>query len=379
MDLLVPHDAEGLGVRRDQRPVDVEPVGLELVAGQMKQTPQREDDPIPHASFLAVGYRQPMTDGPENGDAPHDYFPAVVAAAYDTGVAERYAAAELDPEVDFLAEQAAGGRVLELGIGTGRIALPLAARGIEVAGIDLSEAMVAQLREKPGGADLQVVIGDFATTRVDGHFSLVALVFNTINNLVTQRAQVACFRNAAAHLDLGGRFVIDVLVPDLRRLPPGETVRSFALDDGHVGFDEYVDLPTQRFVSHHYWFTDGGVRTNAVPFRYVWPSELDLMAELAGMRLVERWEDWKRTPFTGESTRNISVWGARRLTGGAAPPVASTRCVRRSPRRPGTGRPAVAWSPPPAGRSRLLGSCRSAPAARSCISTLPTWSASAPR
>ena len=251
-------------------------------------------------------------------DELHDYFGEPVAATYDAGVAEMFSPEILEAEVAFLASQANGGeihepgmpagRILELGIGTGRIALPLIERGIDVAGIDLSTAMVQRLKEKPGGADIEVAIGDFATTRVGGEFGLVVLVFNTIMNLTTQDAQVACFRNAAAHLELGGRFVIDVLVPGLHSLPPGETIRPFDVTAEHLGFDEYTDLANQQQSSHHYWIDGDKVRVNVVPFRFVWPSELDLMAQLAGMRLVERYEDWDRSPFTSESTRNISVW-----------------------------------------------------------------------
>lgn len=241
-------------------------------------------------------------------DDLYDYFGEGIAERYDAGVAERFVPDVLDAEVTFLADVAAGGRALELGIGTGRVALPLAARGVPIAGIDLSEAMVAQMRDKPGGADIEVVIGDFATTRVDGAFSLVFLVFNTINNLTTQNAQVACFRNAAAHLDLGGCFVIDVGVPNLRRLPPGENVRSFDISASHLGFDEYTDFVEQQFTSHHYRVDGDDVTVESTPFRYVWPSELDLMAQLAGMQLRERWSDWDRSTFHGDSTRNISVW-----------------------------------------------------------------------
>jgi SAM-dependent methyltransferase len=213
----------------------------------------------------------------------------------------------VDPAVDFLAELAGGGAALELGIGTGRIALPLAERGVRVHGIDLSEAMVARLREKPGAERIEVAIGDFATTRVDGTFSLAYLVFNTINNLTTQEEQVACFRNVAAHLEPGGRFVIEVGVPELRRLPPGETMHVFDASEGHWGIDEY-DLVNQGLVSHHFSVVDGALERVSMPFRYVWPSELDLMAELAGMRLRERWSGWKREPFTDESRKHVSVW-----------------------------------------------------------------------
>ena len=235
------------------------------------------------------------------------YFDERVAARYDESSSEMFARENVEPAVDFLAALAGNGRALELGIGTGRIALPLAGRGVEVHGIDVSRAMVARLREKPGGEEIPVSIGDFATTRVDGAFSLAYLVFNTINNLTTQEEQVACFRNVAAHLEPGGRFVIEVGVPDLRRLPPGETMHVFDASEGHWGIDEY-DLVNQGLVSHHFSVVDGAIERVSMPFRYVWPSELDLMAELAGMRLRERWSGWKREPFTGESRKHVSVW-----------------------------------------------------------------------
>jgi SAM-dependent methyltransferase len=215
--------------------------------------------------------------------------------------------AVVEPVVDFLAELAGEGAALEFGIGTGRIALPLAKRGVRVRGIDLSEAMVAQLRAKPGAEDILAAIGDFAATTVDGTFALVYLVFNTIMNLTTQDEQVACFRNAAAHLEPGGCFVIEVGVPGLQRLPPGETVRAFTVTPTRLGFDEY-DVVKQGLVSHHYWIEDGRLENVSMPFRYVWPSELDLMARLAGMTLRERWSGWKREPFTSESTKHVSVW-----------------------------------------------------------------------
>jgi SAM-dependent methyltransferase len=235
------------------------------------------------------------------------YFDERVAARYDESSSEMFAREAVEPAVDFLAALAGDGRALELGIGTGRIALPLAGRGVEVHAIDLSQAMVAKLREKPGGEGIPVAIGDFATTRVDGAFSLAYLVFNTINNLTTQKEQVACFRNVAAHLEPGGRFVIEVGVPELRRLPPGETMHVFDASEGHWGIDEY-DLVNQGLVSHHFSVVDGAIERVSMPFRYVWPSELDLMAELAGMRLRERWSGWKREPFTDESRKHVSVW-----------------------------------------------------------------------
>ena len=213
----------------------------------------------------------------------------------------------VDPIVGFLADLAGDGDALELGIGTGRIALPLAQRGVRVHGIDLSEAMVAKLQAKPGAEQIGVTIGDFASTRVDGTFSLAYLVANTIMNLTTQEDQVACFRNVAGHLEPGGCFVIEVLVPGLQRLPPGETYQPFDVTATHLGFDEY-DLARQGLVSHHYWISEGEIDVFSPPFRYVWPSELDLMAQLAGMTLRVRWGDWTREPFTSESQKHVSVW-----------------------------------------------------------------------
>jgi len=235
------------------------------------------------------------------------YFDERVAARYDASSAEMFDAGVVDPVIDFLVAIAGRGRALEFGIGTGRIALPLARRGVPVHGIDSSSAMVAGLRAKPDGGHVGVTIGDFATATVDESFSLVYLVFNTIMNLATQAAQVACFRNAAAHLEPGGRFVIEVNVPGLRRLPPGETTVAFHVSETRWGLDEY-DVATQRVTSHHFEIVDGRCERFAVPFRYVWPSELDLMAQLAGMTLCERWGGWKREPFTSESTKHVSVW-----------------------------------------------------------------------
>ena len=235
------------------------------------------------------------------------YFDERVAARYDDSEAEMFDAEVIDPVVEVLVELAGSGRALELGIGTGRIALPLARRGVSVHGIDLSKAMVARLRAKRDGEDIGVTIGDFATTTVDGSFSLAYLVFNTIMNLTTQAAQVACFRNAAAHLEPGGCFVIEVTIPDLRRLPPGETFHVFNASENHWGIDEY-DVATQGLTSHHFEIVDGTVERLSIPFRYAWPSELDLMALIAGMRLRSRWGGWKREPFTSESSKHVSVW-----------------------------------------------------------------------
>ena len=236
-----------------------------------------------------------------------NYFGEGVAARYDESAADLFAPAVIDPVVDFLADLAGQGAALELGIGTGRIALPLAKRGVRVQGIDLSAAMVAKLRAKPGARAIGVPIGDFATTTVEGAFSVAYLVFNTIMNLTTQDEQIACFQNVAAQLEPGGCFVIEVGVPGLQRLPPGETVRAFNVSATRLGFDEY-DVVSQGLISHHYSVVDGKLELLSVPFRYVWPSELDLMARLAGLTLRERWSGWKREPFTSESTKHVSVW-----------------------------------------------------------------------
>ena len=238
---------------------------------------------------------------------PRDYFGERVAERYDDTSAEMFGPSKVEPVVDFLVELATDGSALELGVGTGRIALPLAQRGIRVHGIDLSEAMVAKLRAKPGASDIGVTVGDFATTTVEKRFSVAYLVFNTIMNLTTQDEQVACFQNVAAHLEPGGCFVIEVMVPDLQRLPPGETVRPFTVSATRLGFDEY-DIAAQGLISHHYWIDDGRFETVSMPFRYIWPAELDLMARLAGMSLRERWSGWGREPFTSDSTNHVSVW-----------------------------------------------------------------------
>lgn len=229
------------------------------------------------------------------------------AATYRATSADKYAPEVLDPTVDFLSDLAGDGPALEFAIGTGRVGIALAARGIPVHGLELSEAMVDQLRREPGGADLPVTIGDMATTRVPGEFSLVYLVFNTITNLLTQDEQVDCFGNAAAHLRPGGRFVIEVLLPDLQRLPPGQSAVPFHIGQDHLGFDEY-DLLGQRLVSHHYWTDRGQIRTARSPHRYAWPAEYDLMARIAGLKLEARWADWDRSEFTAASRNHVSVW-----------------------------------------------------------------------
>ncbi|MFM9590206.1 class I SAM-dependent DNA methyltransferase [Streptomyces scabiei] len=248
----------------------------------------------------------------ESIDDPDGYFGEAVAAHYDDPSSPRFGAEAVDPAVELIAGLAGGpggdARALEFGIGTGRIALPLARRGVPVHGIDLSRAMVQRMRAKPGGADIGVTLGDFATTRVDGPgFTVAYLVFNTINNLTTQDTQVDCFRNAAAHLLPGGRFVIEVGVPDLRRLPPGQNAVPFHVGPTRLGFDTY-DVATQGMRSHHMVVVEGRPEYRSIPFRYVWPAELDLMARLAGMRLRNRWAGWKGEPFTNDSTGHVSVW-----------------------------------------------------------------------
>jgi SAM-dependent methyltransferase len=235
------------------------------------------------------------------------YFGERIAARYDTSTAEMWGPGTVDPPVGLLAELAGGGRALELGIGTGRVALPLARRGVRVHGIDLSRAMVARLRAKPGSDAIGVTIGDFATTAVEGRFSLAYLVFNTIMNLTTQEAQVACFRNVAAHLEPGGCFVIEVMVPELRKLPPGQTVVPFDVSPERWAFDIY-DTATQAMSSNYVRVTGGEAEYRSIPFRYVWPAELDLMAQLAGMRPRDRWAGWTREPFTSDSEQHVSVW-----------------------------------------------------------------------
>jgi SAM-dependent methyltransferase len=223
-----------------------------------------------------------------------DWFAGEVAARYDADTAEM----DVEPVVDFLLPFASGG-ALELAIGTGRIAVPLAARGVRVAGIDLSPDMVAELRKKTDA--IPVAIGDMSEARIDGEFSLVYVVFNSINNVTTQDGQVAAFANAAAHLAPGGSFVVEV---GTRNRQP---LTVFDLSDTHVGIDEY-DHDTQRLVSHHFSLRDGVWHRQSIPFRAVSPAELDLMARLAGMELRERWDDWDRSPFTAESTKHVSVW-----------------------------------------------------------------------
>ena len=240
----------------------------------------------------------------DDGDG---YFGERVAESYDEANADMFEPGVVDAVVEVLAGLASGGRALELGIGTGRIVLPLARRGVAVHGIDLSRAMVARLRAKPGGEAIGVTIGDFATARADGSFTVAYLVFNTIMNLMTQAAQVACFRNVAAHLEPGGCFVIEVMIPDLRRLPAGQNVVPFHVSPTRWAFDVY-DIATQKMSSNYVEVIAGRGEYTSTPFRYVWPAELDLMAQLAGLRLRERWDGWTREPFTSESRQHVSIW-----------------------------------------------------------------------
>jgi SAM-dependent methyltransferase len=237
-----------------------------------------------------------------------DHFDGEIAANYDATPGPMFDDDVIAVTVDLLAEIAGDGDALELAIGTGRIGIPLAARGVRVSGIEYSTAMADQLRAKDPGGSIPVTIGDMASTRVEGTFRLVYLVYNTIGNLTTQDQQVECFANAAAHLEPGGCFLIEVGVPRLRQLPPGEDAQVFSHAPGYVGYDRYTDLVAQQATSHHFTAGGPGAREVRTPFRYVWPSELDLMARLAGMSLRDRWADWDRSPFTGESTKHVSVW-----------------------------------------------------------------------
>jgi SAM-dependent methyltransferase len=239
-----------------------------------------------------------------------NFFTGPIAAEYASRWPHLYEPGMIVPAIDFLTGHARGGPVLELGVGTGRLALPLSALGVAVHGIELSADMVTQLRLQPGAEAITITLGDFATTKVAdgaGAFSLAYLVRNTIMNLTTQDAQVDCFRNVAWHLETGGLFVMEGMVPELRRLPPGTTMRSFALEPTHLGFEQY-DLASQRSVSHHVFERDGVTELWSPTFRYVWPAELDLMGRLAGMVLRERWSDWDRSAYTSDSRSHISVW-----------------------------------------------------------------------
>jgi SAM-dependent methyltransferase len=240
-------------------------------------------------------------------DDPDGYFGERVAANYDDLSDRMFQQEAIESAVSLLAELAGSGRALELAIGTGRIGLPLSQRGVPVHGIELSRAMAARLRSKPGGEGIRVTIGDMATTRVDGAFTVAYLVYNTINNLTTQEAQVACFRNVAGHLAPGGCFVIETSVPNLRYLPPGQDILAYRAGPGRI-VSYTFDHSSQQYRGHYVEFTDGTGEYRTIPFRYVWPSELDLMAQIAGLRLRDRWAGWNREPFTTDSRSHVSVW-----------------------------------------------------------------------
>lgn len=242
---------------------------------------------------------------------PDPHLDPIVAAAYDESQSRHFESTEIESAVAVLTDFAGSGPAVEFAVGTGRLAIPLAQAGVAVHGIDFSEPMLVELGSKPGADLVELVIGDMTTTQACTDASLVYLVFNTIMNLRTQELQSACFRNAARHLHTGGYFLIETMVPELRLLPPGETIRPFDVGPTHLGFDEYVDLVNQILISHHYFIDGDRTRTSSPAFRYVWPSELDLMAELAGMTLAHRWADWNHSPFTGDSGSHVSIWQKR--------------------------------------------------------------------
>ncbi len=231
-----------------------------------------------------------------------------MAEVYDTTSAVMFSPAVLDPAVDLLAELAGRGPALEFAVGTGRVALPLSDRGIVVKGIELSAPMAGQLRAKPGADAVVVTVGDMTTTRVPGSFSLVYLVWNSIMNVTTQPEQVAVFRNAAAHLEQGGCFVVEVMVPQMRQVPRGAVGRVFTMEPGHVGIETFDDLVGQIAWSHHWMEVEGRLVHHAAPYRYVWPAELDLMAELAGFRLRDRYSGWTGAPFTSDSMEQVAIY-----------------------------------------------------------------------
>ena len=282
---------------------------------------------------------------------PDEHLRPSVAARYDEAVSDRYTTEAIFPAVDVLAGLASGGAAVEFAVGTGRLALPLAASGTAVFGIDFSEAMLSELQKKDGAERIRITVGDMTKTQVCHDAALVYLVFNTIGNLRTQQQQVACFRNAAAHLKPGGCFLIENNVPNLDGLCVGETIRLYDVSPHHLGFDEFADRVNQILISHHYFIDGDRVRMLSGAFRYVWPSELDLMAQLAGLTMESRWADWQRSPFT-EARNLTSRCGASHETAPGSEastspiakrlhPVHSRRRVRDSRRRSGVGR----WSP----------------------------------
>ncbi|MFU8871796.1 class I SAM-dependent methyltransferase [Micromonospora sp. SL4-19] len=237
-----------------------------------------------------------------------DIWNVEAAQRYDTPGSGMFAPEVLVPAVDRLTELAAGGPALEFAVGTGRVAVPLTERGVPVTGIELSQPMIDQLRTKADEATVPVIVGDMATAVAPGRYPLVYLVYNTISNLLTQAEQVACFRNAARHLTPGGRFVIELWVPELRKLPPGQQATVWHSESGYIGLDTY-DVLRQHVVSHHFRFDDGTqARLFRSPHRYIWPAELDLMAQLAGFELESRHADWAGAEFTAESRSHVSVY-----------------------------------------------------------------------
>jgi SAM-dependent methyltransferase len=235
------------------------------------------------------------------------HFDEWIAQHYEDLWPELFVPEAIDAPVEVLAQWAGPGPVLELGVGTGRIALPLSRRGLEVQGIELSRPMATRLGQAADSRNVEVTIGDFATTSLDKRFTLAYLIRNTITNLTTQDEQVACFQNAAAHLIPGGSFCVENYIPELQRIPVSQSVHVFVASPTHLAFEDY-DTGSQIAVSHHYWMINGQMRTMSSPHRYVWPAELDLMARLAGMTLVERWADWRGTPFNGTSRSHVSIW-----------------------------------------------------------------------
>lgn len=234
-------------------------------------------------------------------------FSERIAANYDRADSHMFDEAKLSQTTAVLAELAGEGRALEFAVGTGRVALPLQQRGVEVHGIELSQPMTDQLLAKPGAEKINVVVGDMATEKVAGMFQLVYLVYNTITNLITQDEQVECFKNAASHLQDGGYFVIEDQLPAIRDLPAGKTISAFDASDKHIGIDKF-DAVNQTLVSHHYWIDDDAVELFQSTHRYAWPAEYDLMARIAGLEFVDRWGGWDKSAFTSDSTSHVSVW-----------------------------------------------------------------------
>ncbi|NUS00355.1 MAG: GNAT family N-acetyltransferase [Kribbellaceae bacterium] len=269
------------------------------------------DNPNARRLYDRLGFTKTAEDGAEDvlqwskGVEQNRLWNAEVARTYDTPGTGMFAPEVIEPTVDRLAELAAGGRALEFAIGTGRVAVPLSKK-IPVTGIELSTAMIDQLRSKDD--TIPVVVGDMVSTRAPGEFSLVYLVFNTISNLLTQEEQVACFRNATRHLSPGGRFVVELWVPELRRLPPGVPATVGVAEPGYILLDTYYVL-NQHVVSYHFHFGEGtDAHLGRTPHRYIWPAELDLMAQLAGFTRESRHADWTGTPFTAESPSHVTVY-----------------------------------------------------------------------